>query len=92
MCLSRNNLGGAGDKFDGPIGGHGAVHDDLAHSENPSAEQFRMLLNLLPPQSLAQVRDLDSIRWVSNLIIHTCSQICDNILAWNINFDKKFKN
>jgi len=60
MCLSRNNIGGAGDKLDGPIG-HGVVHDDLAHSENPSAEQFRMLLNLLPPQSIAQVRDLDSI-------------------------------
>ena len=29
---------------------------------HPSADQFRMLLNLLPPQSLAQVRDLDSIR------------------------------
>ena len=28
MCLSRNNIGGAGDKLDGPLG-HGVVHDDL---------------------------------------------------------------
>ena len=87
MCLSRNNIGGAGDKLDGPIG-HGVVHDDLAHSENPSAEQFRMLLNLLPPQSIAQVRDLDSIRWVSTLITPTC----DNMVSCNIKFYKILKN
>ena len=57
MCLSRNP---GGDKFPSE---HVPVQDDLSHTDHPSAEQFRMLLNLLPPQSLAQVRDLDSIRY-----------------------------
>ena len=58
MCLSRN----LPDKFPNVSGADINVQDDLANTEHPSEEQFRMLLNLLPPHTLAQVRDLDSIR------------------------------
>ena len=56
MCLSRNNSG------DHTFPGSEAGSGEHLSTDHPSADQFRMLLNLLPPQSLAQVGDLDSIR------------------------------
>ena len=57
MCLSRNNSGDH--TFPGSESGSSG---EQLNTDHPSADQFRMLLNLLPPQSLAQVGDLDSIR------------------------------
>ena len=56
MCLSRNNSG------DHTFPGSEPASGEQLNTDHPSADQFRMLLNLLPPQSLAQVGDLDSIR------------------------------
>ena len=56
MCLSRNNSG------DHTFPGSEAGSGEQLNTDHPSADQFRMLLNLLPPQSLAQVGDLDTIR------------------------------
>ena len=74
MCLSRN----PGDKFHCP---RDQVPDDLASSDHPSAEQFNMLLNLLPPQSLPQVRDLENIRWAEKSIVHHSTK-------WNVTLNK----
>ena len=64
MCLSGRRHRSDSDSPDWSL-------DDLSTlasgGDHPSADQFRMLLNLLPPQSLAQVRDLDSIRSASLL-------------------------
>jgi len=60
MCLSRSIHG---DKLTGS-NGNSELADDLSHiagTDHPSEEQFNMLLNLLPPHTLAQVRDLNSI-------------------------------
>ena len=59
MCLSGRRGRSDSDCPDWSLEELGSL---ASGGDHPSADQFRMLLNLLPPQSLAQVRDLDSIR------------------------------
>eukprot|EP00092_Neocalanus_flemingeri_P085111 GFUD01107049.1.p1 GENE.GFUD01107049.1~~GFUD01107049.1.p1 ORF type:complete len:114 (+),score=39.77 GFUD01107049.1:50-343(+) len=64
--------------------------EEMAPSDHPSAEQFNMLLNLLPPNTMDQVSELDSLlvdeadilMAAVNYILTLTSQLQEK-LRWN---------
>ena len=59
MCLSR-----APDKIN--YQETDGIMEEISGSDHPSTEQFNMLLNLLPAHTLQQVRDMDSLRYLTS--------------------------
>ena len=64
--------------------------EEMAPTDHPSAEQFNMLLNLLPPNTVDQISELDSLlvdeadilMAAVNYILTLTSQLQDK-LRWN---------